>query len=80
MVNKLTWSVVEYEKKYFLNIYPRPFYRVFVSRGLRVEDKAVGDPIVEMIGEWGFETVTVGIEVKVPEEQVPIAVRREIES
>jgi len=32
-----------------------------------------------MIGGWGFETVTMGIEVKVPEEQVPIAVRREIE-
>ena len=72
-------GIVEYEKKYFLNIYPRPFYRVFVSRGLRVEDRAIGDPIVEMIREWGFETVTVGIEIKVPEEQVPIAVRREIE-
>jgi len=72
-------GVVEYEKRHFLNIYPRPFYRVFVSRGLRVEDRVVGDPIVEMIKEWGFETVTIGIEVKAPEEQVPIAVRREIE-
>ncbi len=32
-----------------------------------------------MIREWGFKTVTVGIEVKVPEEQVLIAVRTEIE-
>ena len=38
----------------------------------------IGDPIVEMIKEWGFETVTVGIEVKVPEEEVPQKVREEI--
>lgn len=31
-----------------------------------------------MIREWGFETVTVGIEVKVPEEQVPVKVKEEI--
>lgn len=51
---------------------------MFVSRGLRQEDKAIGDPIVEMIREWGFETVTVGIEVKVPEEQVIQKIREEI--
>jgi len=59
-------------------VYPTPFYRVFVSRGLSVEDRAIGDPIVEIIREWGFETVTVGIEVKVPDNQVPQAVREEI--
>lgn len=66
------------EKQYFISIYPMPFYRVFVSRGLSVEDKAVGNPIAETIREWGFETVTVGIEVKVPEEQVPMKIREEI--
>jgi len=66
------------DKQYFISVYPTPFYKVFVSRGLRVEDRAIGDPIVEMIREWGFETVTVGIEVKVPDDQVPQAVREEI--
>lgn len=64
--------------KQYISVYPTPFYKVFVSRGLRVEDRAIGDPIVEMIREWGFETVTVGIEVKVPDDQVPQAVREEI--
>ncbi|WP_168371300.1 hypothetical protein [Pyrodictium occultum] len=76
-----TWvdrGIVEYERRYFLSIYPQPLYRVFVSRGLRTEDRVIGDPIVEMIKEWGFETVTIGVEVKVREEEVPQAVRREI--
>ncbi len=67
------------DKQYSISVYPRPLYRVFVSRGLSTEDRAIGDPIAEMIREWGFETVTVGIEVKVPEEQVPMKVREEIE-
>jgi len=66
------------DKQYFLSVYPTPFYKVFVSRGLTLEDRAIGDSIAELIREWGFETVTVGIEVKVPEEQVPIQTREEI--
>jgi hypothetical protein len=66
------------DKQYFISVYPRPFYRVFLSRGLRMEDRAIGDSIAEMVREWGFETVTVGIEVKVPEEQVAETVRREM--
>lgn len=66
------------DKQYFISVYPTPFYRVFISRGLTVEDRAIGDPIAEMIREWGFETVTLGIEVKVPDEQVPQKVREEI--
>ncbi len=31
-----------------------------------------------MIREWGFDTITVGIEVEVPEEEVPLRVREEI--
>ncbi|MCD6146147.1 MAG: hypothetical protein J7J03_07100 [Methanosarcinales archaeon] len=38
----------------------------------------IGDPIAEMIREWCFETVTVGIEVTVPDEQVPSQIREEI--
>jgi hypothetical protein len=66
------------DKQYFISVYPTPFYKVFVSRGLTVEDRAIGDSIAELIREWGFETVTVGIEVKVPEEQVSIQTREEI--
>lgn len=68
----------EPDKRYFISIYPKPFYTVFVSRGLRIEDRAIGDPIGQMVKEWGFETVTVGIEIKVPEEQVPSQVREKI--
>jgi len=65
------------DKQYFISVYPKPFYRVFVSRGLSYEDRAIGDPIVRMMREWGFETVTVGIEVKVPDEQVPQRIKEE---
>jgi len=49
-----------------------------VSRGLSREDRAIGDPIAEIIREWGFETITVGIEVEAPEEQVPLKVKEKI--
>ncbi|MEM0171816.1 MAG: hypothetical protein QXP36_01760 [Conexivisphaerales archaeon] len=68
------------DKQYFVSVYPTPLYRVFLSRGLSTEDKAIGDPIAEMIREWGFDTVTVGIEVKVPKEQVPVRVKEEIKN
>jgi len=66
------------DKRYFISIYPRPLYKVFVSRSIREEDKWITDAIVEMIKEWGFETITVGVEVKVPEEKVADAVKEEI--
>jgi hypothetical protein len=66
------------DKQYFISIYPSPLYKVFVSRGLSIEDRAIGDTIVGMIKEWGFETVTIGVEVTVPEDQVPTRVREEI--
>lgn len=66
------------DKQYFVSIYPTPLYRVFLSRGLSTEDRAIGNPIAETIREWGFETATVGIEVKTLEEQVPMKVREEI--
>lgn len=66
------------DKQYFINVYPKPFYKVFVSRGLAAEDRAIGDPIAELIREWGFELVTVGIESQVPDEQVTTQIRGEI--
>jgi len=68
------------DRQYFISIFPTPMHRVFLSRGLLTEDRAVGDPIAEMIREWGFETITVGIEVKVPEEQVSTKAREEIKN
>jgi len=62
----------------FLNIYSHPFYRIFVSRSL-IKDRVISDSIVEIIREWGFETVTVGIEIRVPDNHVAIAMRKEIE-
>ena len=66
------------DKQYFISVYPTPLYKVFVSKGLSDEDKAIGKPIVEMIREWGFKTITVGDEVEVSEAQVPQKVREEI--
>ena len=66
------------DKQYFISVYPSPFYRVFVFRGLGIEDRTIGDPVAEMIREWGFETVTVGIEVKVPDEQLAMTVKEEV--
>lgn len=63
---------------YFISVYPQPLYSVFVSRGLHLEDRVVGDPLTEMIREWGINTVTVGVEVQVPESQVAQAVRSQI--
>jgi hypothetical protein len=60
---------------YSIAIYPQPLRRVFVSRGLWMDDRAIGDPIAEMIREWGFDTVTVGIEVQCSETEVPAVVR-----
>jgi len=35
----------ESDKQYFVGVYPKPFYRVFVSRGLRTEDRVIGNKI-----------------------------------
>jgi hypothetical protein len=48
---------------HYVKVIPLPYHRAFISRGIRPEDRLVGDEIVEMIKEWGFETITVGIDV-----------------
>jgi hypothetical protein len=67
-------------KPFFISVYPRPYYNVFLSRGIHIEDRVVGDPIANMIREWGFYTTTVGIEVLVPNEEVPSRIRHEIQN
>ncbi len=76
--NWLDIGLYRLDQPFSINVYPKPLYRVFVSRGLRVEDRVIGDPIVEMIREWGFQTVTVGVEIQVPEERVAGIVREQI--
>jgi hypothetical protein len=58
--NKLPtwWS----DRKFFIKSIPLPYFKAFVSRGIKPEDRLISDPIVEMIKEWGFNTITVGIE------------------
>jgi len=53
-----SWS----ESNHYIKALPLPYYRAFVSRGVPPEDRVVGDQIVDMVREWGFETYTVGIE------------------
>lgn len=48
--------------KWYIKVLPVPYHRAFISRGLPPEDRLVGDQIIEMIQEWGFETFTVGID------------------
>jgi hypothetical protein len=65
---------------FWIGIYPSPLYTAFLSRGLRIEDRVIGDSIAEMIREWGFNTVTIGIEVHASEHEVDIKVREYIQS
>lgn len=41
-------------KKFLLNMYVSPLYKVFISKNLRIEGRAIDDLIVKMIKEWGF--------------------------
>jgi hypothetical protein len=66
------------DRQYFISVYPQPLYTVFISRGLHVEDRISGDPITEMIREWGINTITVGIEVQANESQVAETVKQNI--
>jgi hypothetical protein len=64
---------------YGINLFPQPFYRAFISRGIRPEDKLLGDQITEMVREWGFEPVTVGIEVQTDPNLLKEAIKNEIQ-
>jgi len=64
--------------KYFIKSIPMPYYRAFVSRGLKPEERIATNPIVEMIKEWGFGTRTVGIEVFSDPNLIDQATRDEI--
>ena len=67
-------------KEFFVKSIPKPFYRAFVSRGIRDEDRIITDSIVEMINEWDFETNTVGIETITDPKTIDEAVKLEIQN
>lgn len=67
----------ESQFNYAINVFPTPVYRAFLSRGIRTEDRALGDTVAELVAEWGFETVTVGIEVQSDRDWLKEAVRHE---
>lgn len=66
--------------EYVINVFSTPVYRIFLSRGLRPEDMAVGNVIERMLREWGCDPVTVGINVKVPDSQVASEVLNQIQN
>lgn len=68
----------KWENVSLLNIRPSEILPVFVSRGVRPDDRAISDPLVSVLRDWGLETRTVGVEILVPDEQVPDRVRQEI--
>ena len=68
-----TWTDMD-----VLTLSPREILPVFVSRGVRPEDRAISDPLVEILQAWGLETRTVGVEIHVPPAQVPDRVRQEV--
>jgi hypothetical protein len=73
------------KNKYFINILPRrelntSKYIVFLSRGIRGEDRSIGDFIAQRIRQWNFETRTVGIEINVPNEETSQYVRNKIKN
>lgn len=76
--NKLpTWWT---ERNFFIKSIPTPYFKAFISRGIRPEDRVTSDPIVEMIKDWGFETVTVGLEKMADRDLIDEGVKHEIDT
>jgi hypothetical protein len=69
-----SWS----ENNHYIKALPSSYYRAFVTRGVPPEDRVVGDQIVDMIKDWGFETYTVGIEETADSKLLKEAVRDQI--
>lgn len=64
---------------FIINIFSTPTYKIFLSRGIRREDRMIGDPIAQMLLEWGCDPVTVGIDIHVPDSEVPSEIERQIQ-
>ncbi|MCK4364920.1 MAG: hypothetical protein KAW45_02605 [Thermoplasmatales archaeon] len=68
----------ESNEKYFINVFPSPFYNAFITRSIRPEDRIIGDEIVKIIKEWGFNANTVDFPERISDEQLRNAIRDEI--
>jgi hypothetical protein len=66
-------------EQFIINVYSTPVYPVFLSRGIRFEDRIIGDQIAQIIREWGCDPVTVGINIHVPEHQVAAEIESQIQ-
>jgi len=66
------------ERRWYMKVLPVPYYRAFVSRGLPPGDRLVGDQIIEMVQEWGFETYTAGIDELVDTAELACEIRERI--
>lgn len=63
---------------YGINVFPLPVYRAFLSRGIRPEDRLLGDEIAQMVAEWGFEPITVGIEIQADPDWLKETIKNEV--
>ena len=81
--NTNTWNDLgekQSTEKFFINVFPSPFYNAFITRSLRPEDRITGDEIVKIIEEWGFNTKTVDFPECVSDEKLRNAIKNEIKS
>lgn len=65
-------------EKFFINVFPLPLYNAFITRSLRPEDRVIGDEIVTIIKEWGFNTNTVDFPDRVSDEELRNTIKDEI--
>jgi len=68
------WS----EDKYFINIIPLPYYRLFLTRSLAPEDRIIGEEIIRILKEWGFNPYTVEFKEVVSDIILRERIRKEI--
>ncbi len=68
------WS----EEKYFINVFPLPYYRAFVTRSLAPEDRGIGDEVIKILKEWGFTPKTVEFKERVSDKVLRETIRKEV--
>ncbi len=79
VVTSSSFRLVITSFEYGINVFPLPLYQAFLSRSIRTGDRLLGDEIAEVIRDWGFDPVTVGIEVIVNDQsQLEGVVRQEV--
>ena len=68
------WS----EEKYFINVFPLPYYKAFVTRSLSPEDREIGDEVIKILKEWGFTPKTVEFKKRVSDQVLRETIKREV--